>query len=72
MAGEWWVKCTRASTSGRFRAAARRLRPQLRKGPLRRAEVDELLAANAATRNGVGIFLTFLPPGFEAYAFTFG
>jgi hypothetical protein len=45
-------------------AAAKRLRPQLAKGPMRQAEVDEFLAGDAATRNGVGVLLDLVrvPP----------
>jgi len=45
-------------------AAAKRLRPQLAKGPMRQAEVDDFLHGDAATRNGVGVLLDLVrvPP----------
>ncbi|HET7856641.1 MAG TPA: winged helix DNA-binding domain-containing protein [Gaiellaceae bacterium] len=61
---EWWVRTHKDLDEQEVKAAARKLRPHLRKGPLRQAEVNELLAANSATRNGVGIFLNLVrvPP----------
>jgi hypothetical protein len=61
---EWWVRVHKNLDERTVRAAAQLLRPHLAKGPLRQAEIDELLAADAATRNGVGIFLNLVrvPP----------
>jgi hypothetical protein len=61
---EWWVRVHKNLDERAVRAAAELLRPQLAKGPMRQAEVDELLKADAATRNGVGIFLNLVrvPP----------
>jgi hypothetical protein len=61
---EWWVRVHKNLDERTVKAAAQRLRPHLAKEPLRQAEIDELLAANAATRNGVGIFLNLVrvPP----------
>jgi hypothetical protein len=45
-------------------AAAKRLRPQIAKGPMRQAEVDEFLGGDPASRNGVGVLLDLVrvPP----------
>ena len=45
-------------------ALARRLRPRLADGPLRRAEIDELLGKGSAVTNGVGLWLELVrvPP----------
>jgi Winged helix DNA-binding domain len=61
---EWWVRVHKNLDERTVKAAAQLLRPHLAKGPLRQAEIDELLAADAATRNGVGIFLNLVrvPP----------
>jgi Winged helix DNA-binding domain len=61
---EWWVRVHKNLDERTVKAAAELLRPQLAKGPMRQAEIDELLAADAATRNGVGIFLNLVraPP----------
>ena len=61
---EWWVRVHKNLDERTVRAAAELLRPQLAKGPMRQAGIDELLDANAATRNGVGIFLNLVrvPP----------
>jgi Winged helix DNA-binding domain len=61
---EWWVRVHKNLDERTVRAAAQLLRPHLAKGALRQAEIDELLAADAATRNGVGIFLNLVrvPP----------
>jgi Winged helix DNA-binding domain len=61
---EWWVRVHKNLDERTVKAAAQRLRPHLAKEPLRQAEIDELLAANPATRNGVGIFLNLVrvPP----------
>jgi winged helix DNA-binding protein len=60
---EKWVKAHKADER-KLRAAARRLLPDLARGPMRQAELDELLDADPATRNGVGIFLDLVrvPP----------
>jgi hypothetical protein len=61
---EWWVRVHKNLDERTVKAAAELLRPQLAKGPMRQAEIDDLLAADAATRNGVGIFLNLVraPP----------
>jgi hypothetical protein len=61
---EWWFRTRKNVDEREVKAAARRLRPQLAKGPLRQAEIDELLSADAATRNGVGMLLNLVrvPP----------
>jgi hypothetical protein len=61
---EWWFRTRKNIDERKVKAAAQRLRVHLAKGPLRQAEVDELLAADAATRNGVGILLSLVrvPP----------
>jgi len=51
-----WIKAHKADRR-RLEAAARKLRPRLAKGPVRQAEIDQLLSADAVTRNGVGVFL---------------
>ena len=60
-----WLKAHSGRIDPRkLAAAAKRLRPQLAKGPMRQAEVDEFLAGDAATRNGVGVLLDLVrvPP----------
>jgi hypothetical protein len=51
-----WIKAHKADRR-KLQAAARKLRPHLASRPMRQAELDELLRADAATRNGVGLFL---------------
>ena len=53
---EQWVKAHKADRR-KIEAAARRAKPHLAKGPLTQAELDAALKAEAATRNGVGLFL---------------
>jgi hypothetical protein len=60
-----WLKAHSGRIDPRkLAAAAKRLRPQLAKGPMRQAEVDEFLAGDAAARNGVGVLLDLVrvPP----------
>ena len=60
---EWWIRTHRGRMDTRqFAAAARRLRLQLKKGPLRKSEIEELLGRESAL--GVGIFLDLVrvPP----------
>jgi Winged helix DNA-binding domain len=62
---EHWLKAHKARIDRRkLAAAAKRLYPELAKGPMRQAEVDELLGGDAATRNGVGVLLDLVrvPP----------
>ncbi len=61
---EWWFRTRKSLDEREVKAAAERLRPHLAKGPLRQAEMDELLSADAATRNGVGMLLNLVrvPP----------
>jgi len=60
---EQWVRGHKADR-GKIEAACRKLKPHLAKGPLSQAELDEILSADAATRNGVGLFLDLVrvPP----------
>jgi hypothetical protein len=60
-----WLRAHKGRIDPRkLTAAAKRLRPQLAKGPMRQAEVDEFLAGDAAARNGVGVLLDLVrvPP----------
>jgi hypothetical protein len=62
---EQWLKAHRGRIDPRkLSAAAKRLRPQLAKGPMRQAEVDDFLGGDPATRNGVGVLLDLIrvPP----------
>jgi hypothetical protein len=47
-----------------IQAACRKLRPSFKGGSLTQAEVNEILSADSATRNGVGLFLDLVrvPP----------
>jgi hypothetical protein len=58
-----WVKAHKADRR-KIEAAARKAKPHLAKGPLSQAELDAALKADAATRNGVGLFLDLVrvPP----------
>ena len=60
---EQWVRGHKADRR-KIEAASRKLKPHLAKGPLSQAELDEILSADAATRNGVGLFLDLVrvPP----------
>ena len=62
---EQWLKAHRGRIDPRkLAAAAKRLRPQLAKGPMRQAEIDDFLAGDPASRNGVGVLLDLVrvPP----------
>jgi hypothetical protein len=63
---EMWLRAHRSRPSAsEVEAAVRRLRPPLAKGPLRRAEIDELLGKpGSATINGLGMFIDLVraPP----------
>jgi hypothetical protein len=62
---EWWLRAGRDRPNARqLAAAARRLRPRFADGPLRRAEIDELLGRNPAAVNGLGLWvdLVRVPP----------
>ena len=62
---EGWLRTHRGAPSARQMAAlARRLRPRLADGPLRRAEIDRLLGKGSAVTNGVGLWLELVraPP----------
>jgi hypothetical protein len=61
---EWWIRVHKGLTERAVERAANTLRPELAKGPMRQAEIDELLEGGAAARNGVGIFLNLVrvPP----------
>jgi hypothetical protein len=60
---EQWVRAHKAD-SRKIQAACRRLRPHFDGGSLTQGEVSEILSADAATRNGVGLFLDLVrvPP----------
>jgi hypothetical protein len=60
-----WLKARKGRIDPRkLAAAAKQLRPHLAKGPMRQAEVDEVLGGDPATRNGVGVLLDLVrvPP----------
>ena len=62
---EWWLRYHRGKLTAReMAAAARRLRPHLARGPLRRSEIDALLDGGSAMTNGVGMWLDLVraPP----------
>jgi hypothetical protein len=62
---EWWLKSHKGGPTAREMAdAAKRLRRRLRDGPLRRAEVDELVGEGAVGVGGVGMWLDLVrvPP----------
>lgn len=62
---EWWIKSHKAGPTAREMAdAAERLRRRLQNGPLRRAEVDELVGEGAVGVGGVGMWLDLVrvPP----------
>jgi hypothetical protein len=60
---EQWLRAHKADRK-RIEAACRKLRPHFAGGALSQAEANEILSANAATRNGVGLFLDLIrvPP----------
>jgi hypothetical protein len=60
---EQWVRAHKADVR-KIEAACRKLRPHFEGGSLTQAEVNEILGADAATRNGVGLFLDLVrvPP----------
>jgi hypothetical protein len=60
-----WLKAHKGRIDARrLSAAAKRLRPQLAKGPMRQADVDDFLGGDPASRNGVGVLLDLVrvPP----------
>ena len=60
-----WLKAHKGRIDARKLAtAAKRLRPHLAEGPMRQAEVDEVLGGDPAARNGVGVLLDLVrvPP----------
>jgi winged helix DNA-binding protein len=60
---EWWIRVQRDSPAPRqMAAAARRLRGTLADGPLRRAEIEELLGRDRARGVGMWIHLVRVPP----------
>jgi hypothetical protein len=62
---EWWLKAHGGRVDARKIAmGARRLRPRFAKGPMRQAEIDQMLGQDPAARNGVGLFLDLVraPP----------
>jgi DNA glycosylase AlkZ-like len=60
---ERWVRAHKADVR-KIEASCRKLRPHFDGGSLTQAEVDEILSADSATRNGVGLFLDLVrvPP----------
>jgi hypothetical protein len=60
---EHWVRTHKADRK-KIEAAARKAKPHLAKRPLSQAELDAVLNAESATRNGVGLFLDLIrvPP----------
>jgi Winged helix DNA-binding domain len=60
---EQWVKAHKTDRR-KIQAAVRKARPHFSNGPLTQAELDGVLEADAATRNGVGLFLDLVrvPP----------
>jgi winged helix DNA-binding protein len=60
---EHWVKAHKADKR-KIEAACGKLRPHFDGGALTQAEVNEILSADSATRNGVGLFLDLVrvPP----------
>jgi hypothetical protein len=60
---EQWVRAHKADVR-KIEASCRKLRPHFDGGSLTQAEVDEILSADSATRNGVGLFLDLVrvPP----------
>jgi hypothetical protein len=60
---DWWTRVQREAPAPReMAAAARRLRAALTEGPLRRAEVEELLGRDRARGVGMWIHLVRVPP----------
>jgi hypothetical protein len=60
---EWWTRVQRDSPPPReLAAAARRLRARLAEGPLRRAEVEQLLGRDRARGIGLWAHLVRVPP----------
>jgi Winged helix DNA-binding domain len=62
---KWWLRYHANHPTGReMAAAARRLRTRLADGPMRRAEIDELVGRGAVGVNGVGLWLDLVrvPP----------
>ena len=61
----WWLRATRQAVDpGTMATAARRVRAMLREGPRRRSEIVAALGADAATWNGLGLWLDLVrvPP----------
>jgi hypothetical protein len=60
---EQWVRAHKADVR-KIEASCRKLRPHFDGGSLTQAEVNEILSADSATRNGVGLFLDLVrvPP----------
>jgi hypothetical protein len=60
---EQWTRAHKADPRA-IQAACRKLRPSFKGGSLTQAEVNEILSADSATRNGVGLFLDLVrvPP----------
>jgi Winged helix DNA-binding domain len=60
---EHWVKAHKTDRR-KIQAAVRKAKPHFSNGPLTQSELDGILKADAATRNGVGLFLDLVrvPP----------
>jgi hypothetical protein len=60
---EHWVKAHKTDRK-KIQAAVRKAKPHFSNGPLTQSELDGILEADAATRNGVGLFLDLVrvPP----------
>ena len=60
---EWWLRSWRDAPDARGMAAAgRRLRTRLAQGPMRRAEIDELLGRPASLGAGLWVDMVRVPP----------
>jgi hypothetical protein len=59
----WWLRTRRGALTGRqMSAAARRLRRALTDGPLRRAQIDELVGKEIAQGVGLWVHMVRVPP----------
>ena len=59
----WWLRATRGTLdAGDIAAAADRLRERLRAGPLKRAELEEVVGPGLATAVGLWLDLVRVPP----------
>jgi hypothetical protein len=60
----WGKAAQRAGSVGKLPAAAKRLRPRLKEGPVPRAEVEKVVGGGAQLVNGVGMYVSLVrvPP----------